>query len=253
MLKEGKLSEEVSKPNYYGILPAEVRYANITSSAKVLYAEITCLTLASGYCWASNKYFQELFGVGQQAVSSWVSELVKGGFIRIDGEPGQARKIYLVMEVNAKKRRGGTQKGVSKYTKLNNSVSKETELRGQAPSNAGKLPSATPTAASTKNRKELLEVVNTVLGKKFRVLPERGVTKLLATFSLEEIKIALTALKKDEWHAEHLPGLKIDYLIRSTTIDKFLSAGTPNSATPPRERGRGIGFREAHNRNNGNG
>lgn len=70
--------------------------------------------------------------------------------------------------------------------------------------------------------KELLKIINQVIGREFRTLP-RGYKKTLDLFSLEEIKTSLTNLSADAWHSERLKTLKLDYLIRATTIDKFLS------------------------------
>lgn len=71
-------------------------------------------------------------------------------------------------------------------------------------------------------KSQLLLVVNRITGRSFRTLPERGVKKTLDAFTLEEIEKALTALAKDDWHKDKIKELSIDYLIRSTTIDKFL-------------------------------
>ena len=52
------------KPSYWAVLPAAVRYdPAITAGAKLLYAEISSLTDRRGYCYASNAYFQELYGI----------------------------------------------------------------------------------------------------------------------------------------------------------------------------------------------
>jgi len=72
------------KPNYFAILTAEVRYnKTLTPNAKLLYAEITALINMNGDCFASNKYFADLYGKSKTTVSKWVSELVKEGFVEI--------------------------------------------------------------------------------------------------------------------------------------------------------------------------
>ena len=70
------------QPNYYAILSAEVRYdENLTANAKLLYAEITALLNMNGECFATNKYFSNLYKKSIVTVSKWVSELVSNGYI----------------------------------------------------------------------------------------------------------------------------------------------------------------------------
>jgi hypothetical protein len=72
----------MTKPNYYGTIPADVRYSeNLTPNAKLLYAEITALSQKDGSCWASNKYFSNLYNVSTVTVSRWISSLVENNFI----------------------------------------------------------------------------------------------------------------------------------------------------------------------------
>lgn len=75
------MEEQINK-SYYAIIPADVRYdKNLTANAKLLYAEITALTNEKGYCWASNSYFAELYGVSKRSISAWIKNLEEQGYI----------------------------------------------------------------------------------------------------------------------------------------------------------------------------
>lgn len=68
--------------NYYAIIPATVRYdKDLTANAKLLFAEITSLTHKTGYCYATNEYFEELYGVSTSTIKNWLSQLEKKGYI----------------------------------------------------------------------------------------------------------------------------------------------------------------------------
>jgi DNA-binding transcriptional regulator YhcF (GntR family) len=81
------------KPNYYAIIPAEVRYSNLKPNAKLLYGEITALSNKTGYCFASNNYFAELYNVNKNTISRWISDLKRLGFITIDIERDSKKQI----------------------------------------------------------------------------------------------------------------------------------------------------------------
>jgi len=70
------------KPNYYAIIPAEVRYSKaLTPNAKLLYAEITALCNMNGKCTASTEYFCKLYEVSRGAVQNWLKMLDDNGYI----------------------------------------------------------------------------------------------------------------------------------------------------------------------------
>mgnify|MGYP003672955658 CR=1 FL=1 len=72
----------MKQPNYYAIISAEVRYdTKLTANAKLLYAEITALLNMNGECFATNKYFSNLYGKSIVTISKWISELVANGYI----------------------------------------------------------------------------------------------------------------------------------------------------------------------------
>lgn len=88
------------RPSYYSILTADVRYdKELKANEKLLYSEITALADRYGYCWASNQYFSELYGVSARSVSEWVSHLAEKEYIRVEidntDRSNSKRKIFI--------------------------------------------------------------------------------------------------------------------------------------------------------------
>ena len=92
---------EESKNNYYAIIPATVRYnKDLKPNEKLLYGEITALANSKGFCFASNRYFAELYKVTIHTVSQWISHLEKLGYVNIelikdDKKEIKERRIYI--------------------------------------------------------------------------------------------------------------------------------------------------------------
>ncbi len=88
------------KPNYYGIIPANVRYdKDLSPNAKLFYSELTCLASKEGYCFASNNYFAQLYNVVPSSISNWVKQLTDKGYINVEyvyeGKECKERRIYI--------------------------------------------------------------------------------------------------------------------------------------------------------------
>lgn len=97
--------DQIPTPNYWGILPADVRYSDVTPGAKVLYVEFSALTQKEGFAWATNQWLAGLYHVESSTIQRWVKELVDAGFITISLVPskgGTMRKVRLVTAVVAK-------------------------------------------------------------------------------------------------------------------------------------------------------
>jgi hypothetical protein len=122
---------EKETPNYYAIIPANVRYdKTLTANAKLLYGEITALCNEKGFCWASNSYFAELYEVTTQAISKWVNSLSDKGYLRLEyeynGKEIKTRKMYI-SDVSTKDSKVSTQGlGVS----INNEKGINKRLKG---------------------------------------------------------------------------------------------------------------------------
>ena len=108
------------KPNYYAIIPANVRYSSLKPNAKLLYGEITALSNKLGYCFASNSYFAELYGVSKNTVSRWLSDLKKFGFITIQLERNERKEIVKrIIGIYKKEGNPIDEKGKGNNTSIN--------------------------------------------------------------------------------------------------------------------------------------
>lgn len=66
--------------NYYAIIPAFVRYdKRLPMLSRFLYGELTALCNEKGYCWASNRYFAELYEVSIETISRYIAKLKEFG------------------------------------------------------------------------------------------------------------------------------------------------------------------------------
>ena len=126
---------EKTTPNFYAIIPANVRYdKELKANSKLMYGEITALSNKEGYCWASNKYFAELYEVTPQAISNWIKLLEKKGYIKIEyireGKEIKQRNIYVDVSINIdrvsiKKEEGYQQKFKENITSFNTTINKD--------------------------------------------------------------------------------------------------------------------------------
>ena len=88
------------KPNYYAIIPADVRYDDrLTPNAKLLYGEITALSNKKGFCFATNNYFAELYKVSKVSISKWINQLIEFDYLNakyeLDENKISTRKLFL--------------------------------------------------------------------------------------------------------------------------------------------------------------
>lgn len=90
-----------NKPAYYAIIPSEVRYCEeLKFAERLLYGEITALAGKEGYCFATKRYFAELYHVILGTISRWINHLEALRFVKIEiitDERNQVleRRIYI--------------------------------------------------------------------------------------------------------------------------------------------------------------
>lgn len=86
----------------YSVIPARVRDdRGLRPNAKLLYGELSSLAQAEGYCWATNAYLAELFGLSAKTVEGLIHQLKVNGHIRVEVERSEetneviTRKIWI--------------------------------------------------------------------------------------------------------------------------------------------------------------
>jgi hypothetical protein len=125
---------ENEQPSYYAIIPANVRYADIPAQAKLLYGEITALCNREGYCWATNKYFANLYNVSEFTVSRWISKLRDKNLLNVDITPaqkGQEVLRKLSIPIDEKSKRGIDENSKDNNTSINitNNITNNNSVR----------------------------------------------------------------------------------------------------------------------------
>ena len=72
-------------PSFWSIIPDTVMSdRNLKPNAKLLYARITSLQSANGYCYATNKYLAEQLCVEPDTITRLLNNLSKAGYISVD-------------------------------------------------------------------------------------------------------------------------------------------------------------------------
>jgi len=99
-----KLSEQIeklkeNKHSYYCVIPWKILTDKaISSSAKLLYGEISALSNKEGYCWASNSYLSKIIGIKSPTrISVLLRKLKEANYVslEINKSDGNKRKIWI--------------------------------------------------------------------------------------------------------------------------------------------------------------
>jgi hypothetical protein len=108
----------MTKPNYYAIIPADVRYSkDLTPNAKLLYAEITALCNMNGKCTASTQYFCKLYEVSRGSIQNWLKMLEDNDYIKREIIFKQGSKEILARYIKLKDK--GSLKNYTDNTNIN--------------------------------------------------------------------------------------------------------------------------------------
>ena len=123
--------EEIEKPSYYAILPADVRYDDrLSAREKLLYAEITALSNKEGYCWAGNTYFANLYNSTNRTIITAINNLENFGYLRREmiykknSKEVQKRLLYPMTKFSLPSEENFTTPREENFTDNNTSINK---------------------------------------------------------------------------------------------------------------------------------
>ena len=84
--------------NTYILIPDIVKISKIPAGAKILYGDILMLSKVKGYCFASNNFFADIYGVHVNSITNWINFLKINKFIntkyKINHEGRSTRRLY---------------------------------------------------------------------------------------------------------------------------------------------------------------
>lgn len=208
----------MENPNYYAIIPAEVRYdENLSPNAKLLFAEITCLCNKNGVCNASNKYFSDLYKVSTVSISKWVAQLIRNGYIETKmiykegSKEIQNRNIKLLVGVKE-----NFDTPIKEKLKDNNNITIN--------SNTDDI-----------DFQSLLLVFNKITGKKMKVMNDKAKKQFRARlrdgYSKQDIMKAIKNCFDDDFHKANPKYLTPEFISRPDKFEKYVNVddtdGTP--------------------------
>lgn len=208
----------MENPNYYAIIPAEVRYdENLSPNAKLLFAEITCLCNKNGVCNASNKYFSDLYKVSTVSISKWVAQLIRNGYIETKmiykegSKEIQNRNIKLLVGVKE-----NFDTSIKEKFKDNNNITIN--------SNTDDI-----------DFQSLLLVFNKITGKKMKVMNDKAKKQFRARlrdgYSKQDIMKAIKNCFDDDFHKANPKYLTPEFISRPDKFEKYVNVddtdGTP--------------------------
>lgn len=213
------------------LVPNREQALKLRGASLNVYLAICAHADKDGQCFPSKTTIENVTGYSRDVVRTATNNLVALGLLTITSRQrpngSDASNLYQIMIISVGRDLPTSPSGVldkPPLTKPINSVDKSTVRKDET---------------------ELLEIVKQVTKRNFRVLP-RGTKKLLDTFSLVEIDGALRALAADDWHRPKLRELSLDYLLRPSTIDKFLAKAAPiNPNKTPERRAQFIRYEAA--------
>ena len=234
------------QPNYYSIIPANVRYDdNLKANEKLLYGEITALANKNGYCWAENNYFAKLYDVHKITVSNWISNLERQGYISIKLEyikgTKQVSKRYIYLNDNptpisekANRYKSKDLQGINEKTNTPISEKAKEELNNTSINNTSinKESMSSSDEHDSIPYEEIVEYLNLKIGSKYRSSTQATQRLIKARFNegfdLEDFKQVIDNKASDWFNDKKMSEYLRPQTLFGTKFESYLNQITTN-------------------------
>ena len=225
-----KMSEK-EMPSYYSIIPATVRYDhNLKANEKLMYGEITALASKSGYCWAENRYFAELYDVHKITISKWLKNLEDNGYIRTElkyvyGTKQVSKRLIYINDTPISQIAKGYKS--NDYDPVNQNAKEELSTTSNNNTRDIKAMSSNSTRVPYK---EIIDYLNEKTGRNYKhkaKINQRVIkARMNEGYTLEDFKTVIDK-KFDKWNND----VKMKKFLRpetlfSTKFDRYLNEET---------------------------
>lgn len=198
--------------NYYGVIPAPVRHSNsISSTSKLIYAELSAMSNETGEIVLSNTVvteLSELYSIDKRTVNRSIDELISSSFISVGEKKGLSRVVSI--------------KDVTIIKKDDAVKEKSSSTRNDAI--------------------DIISFWNELFGSEFRAIDSRisNINARLKSFSKEEIKESIvnrhSVSVNDPWWSKpensHFKDNIDSFVSSDKKIEKYLSAKERVNAKP---------------------
>lgn len=211
---------------YYAIIPMYIMHdTRLKANSKLLYGQISSLTVKEGYCFASDVKLASDIGVSPNSINKFLNELETNGYIIRETKEkslGRSRKIYLA----------NTPNGVSQHAKWSvantpNGVfiplDKRRDKRRDIYSNESLI----------QIKDTYSEKINQ--GSQLTPKAKEKIKQRLKSYKPEQLLQAITNFSKNEWWMEHNSSRGIAWFFNSDDrIDQFLNLQSKEEQEKPR-------------------
>lgn len=97
-----EMKDNIPLPTYYTILPACIRLnPRIIPGARLLWSDISVLSLKNGYCYSTNDFFARIYGVNIRTINLWIRNLKQLELVTITHfKTGDGNKVIRHIKPN---------------------------------------------------------------------------------------------------------------------------------------------------------